>query len=327
MEDTRDGRELLDPRKIPGFTSECRRDITGAWYSPEGWCFRPVRKQVGTDEWTPSVQLAWGCDWLEDDGTSCILNSGLHFGLPEAPIVAGIPVPLPPPTGIGLAGIAGPGTYDWEPTELEEKALARMWARVLRRLCSARDYELCFVPRLVGDHPEEFIPSTPNGIEATLDHFVSELRCRHVARFGPGDFFASDPQLLPWGYVAPSDERFVEALSHGAGIGATGFIIERGRGDQVNNWAKLVSPVVRLDTQLNECLLMFEVSWHGDGLAILSRHADPDDIENACEADDVTAIVRRLRPTPFEPKESRSLGGEPPPWMTGDGQTASDGDD
>jgi hypothetical protein len=190
-----DGLAYLDPRKLAGFSPEWQRDISGAWYSPgpEGCCFRPVLKQVGTDEWTSSVQLAWGCDSLEDDGTSCILNSGLHFGLPEAPITHGEPLPLPPFTGLGLAGIAGPGTHDWEPTELEEKALARMWAGVLRRLCDAGDYELCFVPRLVGEHPETFSPSTPDGIDATLDHFVSELGCRHIARFGEGDFLAQDP--------------------------------------------------------------------------------------------------------------------------------------
>lgn len=310
-------RRTLDPRRIPGFGPEWRRDITGAWYSPDGTCFRAVIKQADTDRWRSSIQLALGSDWLDDDGASCMMNSGLHLGLPEAPIVEGSPILLPPDTGIALAAIAGPGTQDWEPTELEENALALMWTRLFRHLCDLGDYELCFVPSLVGEHPETFDRGTPAGIEATLNHFAGDLRCRVVAHFQQGSHVFEDPQLLPWGYVSPDSESFDRALAHGLSAGATGFIIQRGRSDQVGNWNRLPSPVVRLDVQLNECLLMFEVVWHGDGLVILSRQADRDDIESALEADDVVALTRRLQPREFESAEGAK---QSPPWLSDEEQ-------
>jgi hypothetical protein len=216
-----------------------------------------------------------------------------------------------------MAAIAGPETNDWEPTTLEQRALARMWARVLKQLYDPDDYEVCFIPSWVAEqHPDGVNVWTPEGIPAAMEHFQREFECRKIAVFQARDYRIDDPQLLPWRYLCCPCERLEDAFAQGAGAGATGFIAPRGRPEQVRNWAKLVSPVVRLDAQLNECLLMFEVLWHGEALAILSRQADADDIEDACKAEDVTALVRRLKPRKFEPEEGLTPEDTSPPWMS-----------
>ena len=49
-------RFTLDPRKIPGFAPDWRRDIAGVWYGADT-VFRPVSKRVDTEQGLSSVQL------------------------------------------------------------------------------------------------------------------------------------------------------------------------------------------------------------------------------------------------------------------------------
>jgi len=310
-----DESDVLDIRKLPGFGPDWRRDIAGVWYGGD-MVFRPVFKHLDTERGLSSVQLAWHCEWLENDGAGCAINRGLHFGLPEAPVECGPPLQLPPYTGIGMAVVVGPETNDWEPSTLEQRALAHMWARVLRHLYNPADYELCLIPSWVAEqHSEDLTPFSPEATAAALGHFERDCGCRKVALFQAADYRIDDPQLLPWGYISCPYERLEDTFAQGGGAGATGFITQRGRSDQVTNWARLVSPTVRLDAQLDACLLMFEVLWHGEALAILSRQADPDDIGGACKAEDVVALVRRLRPRKSEAEESSTLDEASAPWL------------
>jgi hypothetical protein len=295
MSDDNGERVLLDPRRLPGFGPDWRRAITGAWYSGEE-VYSGVYKHLDTERGLSSLQLGWACEWLEDGGRECYLNKGLHFGLPEAPAEFGIPLALPSYTGIGMAVVLGPDTKDWEPSALERQALGRLWSRLLAHVHDAAEYEVCFLPVWIRGHPEELTQDSQEGVTSTLDCFVAEFACRKVAQFRAEDYGIDDPQLLPWGYLCCPNEHLEDASAQGFGAGATGFIIEAGRSEEVVNWARVVSPVVRLDIQLDQCLLMFEVLWHGEALAVLSRHADPDAIQEACEADSVVRLVQALKP-------------------------------
>jgi hypothetical protein len=214
---------------------------------------------------------------------------------------------------------------DWEPPQFERHALARMWARVLRQLCDSSGCELAFTPSWISRtdwreiDDETFDPTDPDQMAAELDLFADQFGCRRVAWMDGSSYGMNDPQLLSWGYLRCPTDAIEKAFDHAGGPGAAGHAIRRGRAWQVVEWSQIRSVTDRLDAMLDSCLLLFEVLWHGEALAILSRHVDPDDVEAACQADDVQRIARRLRP-----RRHDQSGGEP---FTGAPSWEAEGDD
>jgi hypothetical protein len=171
-----------------------------------------------------------------------------------------------------------------------------MWARVLRQVCDQARHELALIPSSVNLDGWETRSTNPSTRAQALEHFIAESECEHIAHFGPADFSLKDPYLLPWDYVRCLPDQIEKVFARAAGPGATGFIIDRGAAHEVTAWARIASPIARLDAQLDRCLLVFEVCWHGEALVIASRHGDSDDIQTACCAAEVARIVAELRP-------------------------------
>jgi hypothetical protein len=64
----------------------------------------------------------------------------------------------------------------------------------------------------------------------------------------------------------------------------------------VRAWSALRPPVTRLDAALDYCVFLFQLLWHGEAMALLTRHLDPDLLDQAQEAPEVLELVQRLKP-------------------------------
>jgi hypothetical protein len=300
----------LAPEKLPAFSPHWRAEITGGWYAPSaGDCYHPVYKRVRETGWS-EWGLHWTSDWIgaraRHAGESLrhfVLDDGLHFGMPEAAMGREL-LRIPPKTGVILVALLGPGremTVDWEPSPDVQRVQGAMWGRFLRHLYNGRKHEVVFTPSFIGGWGDAD-PTSADERDTRMAQFEARCGCSRVADLTPKDLGVAAPQLLPWSYTCCAKLRLDAALAESGGPGATGYIAWRGYRGIVKDWSRLRPRTLRLDAALDYSLFLFQVLWHGEGMAILTRHLSPDEVGRAQQAPEVRNLVAAIRESAMAPR-------------------------
>jgi hypothetical protein len=235
--------------------------------------------------------------WSGDDLPRFPLDEGLHFGIPEA--ASGRErLRIPPRTGAILVALLGPSketTDEWEPSGRARQVQGAMWARFLKRLYDGRECELVFTPSYIAPWGKRDPLLAEHRMRRQAD-LERRHGCRRVADFCAIDLGVDDPQMLPWSYAYCPKPALEGALREAGGPGATGFVTWRRYRNTVGAWSALRPRTLRLDAALDYSLFLFQVLWHGEALAILTRYLDPKLLDKARGAPEVAEIVERLKP-------------------------------